>query len=205
MLATSAISLAFPFLTQLLIDYGVQGSNMHLIYLILISKLFLFTGNMVIDMLQSWLLLHVNVRINLNIISDFLIKLMRLPIRYFDTKAIGDILQRINDHHRIETFLTGVTLSTLFSFINIIVFSVVLAYYSLFIVSLFFACSLLGITWIFLFQKKRKQLDYKRFASLAGVPNLGLAEGIAGAGMALLEAWEGETIPWEGVLLLQGN
>ncbi|WP_343688018.1 peptidase domain-containing ABC transporter [Chitinophaga sp.] len=165
MLATSAISLAFPFLTQLLIDYGVQGSNMHLIYLILISQLFLFTGNMVIDMLQSWLLLHVNVRINLNIISDFLIKLMRLPIRYFDTKAIGDVLQRINDHHRIETFLTGVTLSTLFSFINIIVFSVVLAYYSLFIVSLFFACSLLGITWIFLFQKKRKQLDYKRFAS----------------------------------------
>lgn len=165
MLAASLISLAFPFLTQLLIDYGVQANNLHLIYLVLISQLFLFTGSMAIDILQSWLLLHVNVRINLNIISDFLIKLMRLPIKYFDTKAIGDILQRINDHHRIETFLTGVTLTTLFSFINIIVFSVVLAYYSLFILALFFTFSMLGVIWIFLFQKKRKQLDYKRFAS----------------------------------------
>ncbi|ASZ12509.1 peptidase domain-containing ABC transporter [Chitinophaga pendula] len=165
MLAASMISLAFPFLTQLLIDHGVQANNLNLIYLILISQLFLFTGSMAIDILQSWLLLHVNIRINLNIISDFLIKLMRLPIKYFDTKAIGDVLQRINDHHRIETFLTGITLSTLFSFINIIVFSIILAYYSLFILTLFFTFSTLGVVWIFLFQKKRKQLDYKRFAS----------------------------------------
>jgi len=164
MLATSMISLAFPFLTQLLIDYGVHESNLHIVYLLLLSQLFLFIGNVLIDIIQNWLLLHINVRVSLNIISDFLLKLLKLPIKFFDTKAVGDITQRINDHHRIETFLTGATLTTLFSLINIVVFAVVLGLYSPIILLVFTVFSLLAVAWIFLFQKKRKQLDYKRFS-----------------------------------------
>ncbi|MDB5141108.1 MAG: peptidase transporter [Mucilaginibacter sp.] len=164
MLATSLISLTFPFLTQLLIDYGVHDSNLHIVYLLLLSQLFLFIGNVLIDIIQNWLLLHVNVRVSLNIISDFLLKLLKLPIKFFDTKAVGDITQRINDHHRIETFLTGVTLTTLFSLINIVVFAVVLGLYNSLILFVFVIFSLLAVSWIFLFQRKRKQLDYKRFA-----------------------------------------
>ncbi|WPV65518.1 peptidase domain-containing ABC transporter [Chitinophaga sp. LS1] len=164
MLATSLIALAFPLLTQFLVDYGIQGHNIHLIYMLLLSQLFLFTGSLVIDLLQNWLLLHVNIRLNLNIISDFLIKLMRLPIKFFDSKAVGDILQRINDHQRIETFLTGVTLSTLFSFINIVVFSTILSFYSTQILFVFLFFSIAGVSWILLFQRKRKELDYERFS-----------------------------------------
>jgi len=163
MLAASVISLSFPFLMQLLVDYGIGDKNMEIIYLILLSQLFLFLGNSAIEMLQSWLLLHVNTRVSLNIISDFLIKLLRLPIKFFDTKSIGDISQRIEDHHRIETFLTSSTLTSLFSLINIFVFTVVLAYYDFKILLLFVLFSTAAVAWIFLFQKKRKQLDYKRF------------------------------------------
>ncbi|MCZ0211648.1 ABC transporter transmembrane domain-containing protein, partial [Streptomyces sp. UMAF16] len=98
-------SLTFPFLTQVLIDIGVTDKNLSILYLILLSQLFLFTGNTIIEIIRSWLLLHINARVTLNIISDFLIKLLKLPIKYFDTKAIGDISQRISDHHRIENFL----------------------------------------------------------------------------------------------------
>lgn len=163
MITVSVISIAFPFLMQLLVDYGIQEKNMQIIYLILLSQLFLFIGNSAIGMLQSWLLLHVNIRISLNIISDFLIKLLRLPIKFFDTKSIGDISQRIEDHHRIETFLTNTTLTSLFSLINIFVFTIVLAYYDIKILLLFVSFSVAAVAWIFLFQKKRKQLDYKRF------------------------------------------
>ncbi|RWZ86531.1 MAG: peptidase domain-containing ABC transporter [Hydrotalea sp. AMD] len=164
MFITSLISLTFPFLTQVLIDIGVTDKNLSILYLILLSQLFLFTGNTIIEIIRSWLLLHINARVTLNIISDFLIKLLKLPIKYFDTKAIGDISQRISDHHRIENFLTNSTLSTLFSIINIVIFSLVLSFYNIKILFVFIVFSILAITWIFLFQKKRKQLDYKRFA-----------------------------------------
>ena len=163
MLASSIIALAMPFLTQVLIDHGVGEKNYDYVYLILFSQMFLFFGAIAIEMVQNWLMLHINTRISLNIISDFLIKLLRLPIKYFDTKTVGDISQRINDHHRIETFLTGVTLQTLFSFINIIVFSLVLAIYNFSIVVIFWVCSLAALGWVLLFQKRRKVMDYKRF------------------------------------------
>lgn len=163
MLTASLISLAFPFLTQLLVDVGVADKNIPILYLILLSQLFLFAGDMAIEMVRSWLLLHINTRVSLNIISDFLMKLLRLPIKFFDTKAIGDITQRINDHNRIETFLTGVTLISLFSIINIVIFTFVLGLYNWKILFIFSLLSLLGVSWIFLFQNKRKTLDYKRF------------------------------------------
>jgi ATP-binding cassette, subfamily B, bacterial len=164
LVAASLISLAFPFLTQILVDYGVRERNFQIVYLILFSQLFLFFGNAAIDMIQSWLLLHVNIRVSLNIISDFLIKLLKLPIKFFDTKAIGDISQRINDHHRIEAFLTGTILGSLFSMINIVVFSIILGVYSftIFLIFLFFSAGAIG--WILLFQSRRKKLDYKRFS-----------------------------------------
>ncbi|PWV51820.1 peptidase domain-containing ABC transporter [Chitinophaga sp. S165] len=164
MLSASAISLVLPFLAQFLIDYGVKDADLTIVYLILLSQLFLFFGSTAIDMIQNWLLLHVNVRISLNIISDFLIKLLKLPIKYFDTKAVGDITQRINDHHRIETFLTSSLLSSLFSMINITVFSIVLALYDVRIFGMFLVFSIGAVVWIFLFRQRRKRLDYKRFS-----------------------------------------
>lgn len=164
MLAASLISLTFPYLTKILIDFGVADKNLSILYLILLSQLFLFIGSTAIEVIRSWLLLHINTRVSLNIISDFLIKLFKLPIKYFDTKAVGDIAQRISDHHRIEDFLTGVTLNSLFSIINIVLFTTILGFYDYKILLVFLSLSVAGIAWIFLFQKKRKQLDYKRFA-----------------------------------------
>ncbi|MEZ5046157.1 MAG: peptidase domain-containing ABC transporter [Chitinophagaceae bacterium] len=163
MIIGSMLSLIFPFLTQSLVDYGINHQNVGFVTLILISQLVLFAGSMAIEMIRSWLMLHMNSRINISIISDFLIKLMKLPISYFDTKLIGDIKQRIGDHQRIQNFMTGTTLSTIFSFVNLLIFTFVLGFYSLKILALFFIFSILGIVWIFLFLKKRKELDYKRF------------------------------------------
>ena len=164
MLLASLITVTFPVLTQILIDNGVMEKNLSVVLLVLASQLMLFLGNTAIGIIRSWLLLHVNAKISLSIISDFLIKLLRLPIRYFDTKAVGDLSQRINDHHRIENFLTGDSISTLFSMINICIFTMVLTCYNWKILVIFLLMSGMGITWILLFQEKRKQLDYKRFA-----------------------------------------
>jgi len=164
MIAASLISLIFPFLTQLLIDEGVNNKSKSVIILVLLSQLCLFMGSTVIDVIRSWLVLHVNARISLNIISDFLIKLLKLPIKFFDTKTVGDISQRINDHHRIESFLTGSVLTSLFSIINILVFTFIIAFYNKVILLVFILSSVVGIVWVSLFQKKRKQLDYSRFS-----------------------------------------
>ena len=164
MVAASLISLVLPFLTQLLIDVGIASKSLSIIYLIFGSQLFLFVGSIAIDLIRSWLLLHMNSRISLNIISDFLIKLLKLPIKFFDSKAVGDLSQRIQDHHRIESFLTGTFLSTIFSLINMIVFLIVLAFYNFYILLVFLLMSGMGVLWVFLFQKRRKNLDYKRFA-----------------------------------------
>jgi len=164
MIAASIITLTFPVLTQILIDKGVSAGNTSLVLLMLASQVFLFFGNTVIDIVRSWLLLHINARVSLNIISDFLIKLLKLPIRYFDTRAVGDISQRINDHHRIENFLTGESINSVFSVINILTFIFALVYYNWLVLLVFLAMSIFGLVWIFLFQNRRKQLDYKRFS-----------------------------------------
>ena len=160
---SSLLSLVFPFLTQSLVDHGVMRQNVSFIYLILFSQILLFVGSIAIDVIKSWILLHVNTRISVTIISDFLLKLMRLPINFFETKNIGDITQRISDHHRIEKFLTGSTLSMLFSIINLVVFSVVLGIYDLSILAIFLIGSTISVVWVVLFLKQRKNLDYVRF------------------------------------------
>lgn len=133
MLVASILQLIFPFLTQSLVDVGIRDGNMGFITLILIAQLVIFIARLSVEFIRSWILLHMNTRINIALISDFLAKLMKLPLRYFDTQKTGDIMQRIGDHGRIESFLTGNSISTLFSFVNFFVFAFVLAYYNLFI------------------------------------------------------------------------
>ena len=120
----------------------------------------LFVGSLGIEVIRGWVLLHLSTRLSISLVSDFFIKLMRLPISFFDTRIIGDILQRINNHQRIERPLTNTSLSTLFSFANILVFSLVLAYYSLTILTIFLVGSVLYVAWIALFLRRRKQIDY---------------------------------------------
>ena len=171
-LIASLLSLIAPFLTQGLVDHGINHKDPGFVNLILVSQLLLFVGSTAIEMIRSWILLHINSRINISIISDFLIKLMKLPVRFFDTKMIGDITQRIGDHSRIQRFLTGTTLSTLFSFVNLLVFSLVLGIYSWKVLSVFLLFSAVAVAWIFFFLKKRKELDYKRFQRMSDNENI---------------------------------
>jgi ATP-binding cassette subfamily B protein len=161
--AGSLLQLIFPFLTQSIIDIGIQNQDVHFIYLILFAQLMVFFGRTTIDIVRSWILLHISSRINISLVSDFFVKLMKLPISYFDSKMTGDIMQRINDHYRIESFLTGSSLSVLFSMFNLVVFSFVLAWYNLTIFGVFIIGSLLYVVWILFFLKRRAALDFKRF------------------------------------------
>jgi len=167
LLAGSLLQLIFPFLTQSIVDVGIQNQNIHFVYLILFAQLFLFVGRMGLELIRSWILLHLSTRINISLISDFFIKLMNLPISFFDVRMTGDIMQRINDHHRIERILTTSSLSVLFSVINMIVMGGVLAYYNLKIFGVFFIGSVLYFVWVTLFLKRRKELDYKRFSEVS--------------------------------------
>ncbi len=167
LLAASLLQLIFPFLTQSVVDIGIKHQDIHFIYLILFAQLALFLGKTAVEVLRRWILLHLSTRINISLVSDFFIKLMNLPIAYFDTKMTGDILQRINDHKRIERILTTSSISVLFSLVNLFIFGLVLAYYDLRIFSIFLLGSLLYFGWILLFFKKRKKLDYKQFAEIS--------------------------------------
>lgn len=160
----SILQLIFPFLTQAVVDQGIGNNNLSFITLILIAQLVLFVTQLAIEFIRSWITLHMNTRINIALISDFLIKLMKLPLRFFDTKNIGDIMQRIGDHNRIESFLTGSTLSTLFSFGNFFIFAFILGYYNLSILGVFVLGNTLYVAWILFFMKYRRNLDYKKFA-----------------------------------------
>jgi len=164
LLTGSLIQLILPFLTQSVVDTGIQTRNLNFIYLVLGGQLMLFVGRMSVDFIRSWILLHISTRINLSILSDFLGKLLRLPVAYFESKQTGDILQRVGDHSRIESFLTGTSLSVLFSLVNLLIFSVVLAFYNLTIFGVFVVASVIYAAWVTAFLKYRKTLDHKRFA-----------------------------------------
>lgn len=167
LLAGSLLQLIFPFLIQSIVDVGIQNQNIHFIYLILFAQLFLFFGRTALDFIRNWIILHLSTRINISLISDFFIKLMNLPISFFDVKMTGDIMQRINDHHRVERILTTSSLSVLFSGINMIIMGIVLAYYNLKIFAIFFIGSIIYFIWVILFLKRRAELDYKRFSEIS--------------------------------------
>ncbi|GAA4421093.1 peptidase domain-containing ABC transporter [Nibrella viscosa] len=159
----SGLQLLFPFLTQSVVDIGVNTQNLPFVYLVLGAQLMLMVGRLSVEFIRSWILLHISTRVNLNILSDFLIKLMRLPVSFFDTKQFGDLMQRIGDHHRIEAFLTGQTLTVLFSLVNLVIFGVVLALYNLSIFGIFMTTSGLYVAWVVLFLRQRRKLDFRRF------------------------------------------
>ncbi len=167
LLAGSLLQLIFPFLTQSVVDVGIQNQNIHFIYMVLAAQLFLFFGKTALELIRSWILLHLSTRINISLISDFFIKLMNLPISFFDVRMTGDIMQRINDHHRIERILTTSSLNVLFSIFNMFIMGGVLAYYNLKIFTVFFVGSLLYFLWVTLFLKRREALDYKRFSEVS--------------------------------------
>jgi ATP-binding cassette subfamily B protein len=163
----SLLQLFLPFLTQSVVDTGVNTANIHFVYIVLLAQLALFAGRLVVEFVRGWILLHISTRINVSILTDFLIKLMKLPVSFFDSKHTGDILQRMNDHSRIESFLTGSSLNVLFSLINLLIFSVVLAIFNVGIFAVFAIASVLYSLWVIVFLKKRRTLDYKRFAVAA--------------------------------------
>ena len=163
----SCIQLVIPFLTQSIVDIGLNNNDIGFIYLILFAQLALVIGRMTVEFIRGWLLLHIGSRVNVAIISGFLQKLMALPVAYFDTKLTGDILQRIEDNNRIEEFLTSASLNILFSFFNLVVFGIVLAIFSLKILFLFLSGSVLYIIWVSLFMKSRARLDHQRFKQMS--------------------------------------
>jgi len=157
------IQLIAPFLTQALVDTGINTHDMDLVYLILIAQLTLFLSSTVVNLIRSWILLHVSTRINVSILTDFLVKLMNLPMSYFESKTTGDIMQRMNDQSRIEGFLTGTTLNTLFSLVNLVVFTIVLIYYNLTIFLISIVSTAAYTLWIVMFLKRRRDLNYQQF------------------------------------------
>lgn len=163
LLLGSVFTLILPFLTQALVDKGVMNKNIDFIYILLLAQLTVYLGNVTIEIVRNWIFLYIGTRINLTIISDFLKKLFKLPVKFFDTKMTGDFNQRIGDHEKIEHFLTSQSLLTFFSLINLSVFLIVLFMYDYKILLYYCLFTFLAIAWAFLFLKKRKMLDYHRF------------------------------------------
>ena len=166
-LVGSLLQLILPFLTQSIVDVGIKNQDIGFIWLILLGQLMLTVSRTAIDFIRRWLLLHISMRINISLVSDFFIKLLKLPMSFFDTKLMGDLMQRMNDHGRVNTFLTQQTLSVVFSFFTFIVFGIVLLFYNRLIFAIFMLGSLLYGGWLALFLRRRKVLDYELFEQQA--------------------------------------
>jgi len=167
MLTASIISLIFPFLTQSLVDTGIGNSNMAFVVMVLVAQLILTLSQTANGLLRNWINLHVTNRISISLISDFLIKLMKLPISFFDIKLVGDIMQRIGDHNRIRLFLTDSLISIIFAIVTLVMYTIIMATYNLGILGVFILGSAFYIGWVILFLKRRRELDYKRFQQSA--------------------------------------
>lgn len=167
LLLGSVLQLVLPFLTQSIVDVGIRNNDIGFIWLVLIGQLMLTFSRTAVDFIRRWLLLHISMRINISLVSDFFIKLLRLPMSFFDTKLMGDLLQRMNDHSRVNSFLTSQTLSVMFSLISFVVFGAVLFIYNSFIFLVFLAGSIIYGIWIALFMRRRKVLDYELFEQQA--------------------------------------
>jgi len=163
MLTGSIISLIFPFLTQAVVDYGINNSDLTFILMVLVAQMVLTFGQIANGLIRSWIMLHVTTRISISLITDFLIKLMKLPIAFFDIKMVGDIMQRINDHNRIQSFLTESLINIVFALITLTIYIFVMATYHVGILGIFILGSALYIGWVLLFLKRRREIDYKRF------------------------------------------
>ncbi len=164
LLIGSMLQLIFPYLTQSIVDTGISTQNINFIQIVLAAQLMLLFSQTVVEFIRSRILLHISTRINISLLSGFWAKLLKLPMQFFDSKHPGDIIQRIGDHHRIESFLTGTALNTFFSLFNLLIFSLVLLSYNVSIFIIFAVGSCLYLLWIQFFLKYRRKLDYQRFA-----------------------------------------
>lgn len=163
MVTASVLSLILPFLTQSVVDVGIGSSNISFIVLILIAQLVLVIGQLANNLIRAWLMLHMTTRISISLISDFLAKLMRLPIAFFDSKMVGDIMQRIGDYNRIQSFLTSSLLSIIMASLSFVVYGIIMGGYDLTILVIFMLGSILYVGWIIIFMKQRRKIDYIRF------------------------------------------
>lgn len=159
----SLLQLLLPFLTQSVVDVGIGTQNIHYVYLVLIAQLVLVFSASTVDFIRGWILLHIGTRVNISVLSDYLAKMMRLPMDYFDKKMTGDIMQRIGDHTRIQDYLTNTSLNILFGIFNIIIFTLILLFYNVNIFLIFVVGSALYFAWVSLFMKRREELDHKSF------------------------------------------
>lgn len=159
----SILQLVFPLLIKALVDVGIEGVDFKFITIILIAQLVLFATQVIVEHIRSWILLHVGVRVNINLISDFLVKLTKLPLRFFTSKMTGDLMQRISDHERVQRFFTSTTLVSVFSFFNFIAFSAILVLWNSLIFGIFLLGTIINVAWVLFFMRKRRDLDYKRF------------------------------------------
>lgn len=163
----SMLQMIFPFLTQSIVDVGINNQDINFIYLVMMAQLMLFAGKTFGEFLRSWIILHMGSRINIALVADFLTKLMKLPIAYFDKKVTGDVIQRVNDHQRFEALLTSQSIDIIFAYFNLVIYGIILAWYNMQIFTLFLIGSVLYVFWVMLFMKKRAEVDYKRFDQMS--------------------------------------
>lgn len=170
-LTGSIISLLLPFITQSVVDTGIGSGNIHIVLMFLFAQMMLVLGQMANNLIRSWLMLHMTMRVSISLISGFLCKLMRLPISFFDSKKVGDIMQRIGDYNRIQTFLTSTVLSVAMAAVSFIIYGIIMAGYNMSILVTFLFGSLMYVLWILLFMKHRRKLDYMRFQEASANQN----------------------------------
>ena len=163
----SVIQLVLPFTMMSIVDVGINYADVNFIYLIVVAQLILYLSQASVEYFRSWILLHVGLRVNISLISDFLIKLTRLPLQFFDSRMTGDLLQRITDHERVQRFLTSTSLISVFSFFNFLIFAIVLAFWSRSVLIIFIVGTIINFLWIYFFLRRRRDLDYKIFDQAA--------------------------------------
>ncbi len=163
----SVIQLVLPFTMMSIVDVGINYADVNFIYLIVVAQLILYLSQASVEYFRSWILLHVGLRVNISLISDFLIKLTRLPLQFFDSRMTGDLLQRITDHERVQRFLTSTSLISVFSFFNFLIFAIVLAFWSRSVLIIFIIGTVINFLWIYFFLRRRRDLDYKIFDQAA--------------------------------------
>ncbi|MFT4927279.1 MAG: ATP-binding cassette subfamily B protein [Phenylobacterium sp.] len=195
----SVLNLIFPFLTQALVDHGIGNRDINFVYAILIAQLMLFFSRTATEFIRGWILVHMGTRINIAVISEFLMKLMRLPLSYFNSRNLGDVLQRVSDHDKIEEFLTSHSINIVFALLNLVIFSIIMAIYSTAIFMVFFFGSIASIGWVMLFLNRRRVLDYQHFSQMRANQNtiLQLVNGMPEIKMNQAEA--SQRWAWEGI------